>query len=160
MRRNPRGNPVGRFWSHVDQSGECWKWTGMTVVGYGTLRVNARPTKAHRFSWELHNGPIPDGLFVCHHCDNPACVRPSHLFLGTHSDNMRDMRAKGRAGHSVLGLGPDNMNTKLTPDQVRTIRRELREGTSTPAEQCRRYGVEFGTIRAIRRGVTWGWLAD
>lgn len=99
-----------RFWSHVEKSGECWEWTG------ALSKENARPTHhygafcyrldgkrvwimAHRFSWELHNGPVPDSdveICVLHRCDNPRCVRPDHLFLGTDKDNMHDMIRKGR----------------------------------------------------------------
>jgi hypothetical protein len=92
-----------RFWEKVDKPGgadACWLWTGTPDVnGYGKLWWFDHTNKgkfAHRISWELHNGPIPDGLFVLHSCDNPPCVNPKHLFLGTQLDNMRDMVAKGR----------------------------------------------------------------
>lgn len=100
-----------RFWTKVDRDGSppehvpgigrCWIWTGMKhPPGYGLLwlsnKDNPRSVLAHRFSYELHNGPIPEGMFICHRCDNPPCVRPEHLFLGTHQDNMDDMHAKGR----------------------------------------------------------------
>jgi hypothetical protein len=89
--------PTERFWTRVDKSGECWVWTGAHLpTGYGRLTGAKRGMYAHRFSWELHNGPIPDGLLVCHKCDNPPCVRPDHLFLGTNVDNIRDRDAKGR----------------------------------------------------------------
>jgi hypothetical protein len=89
-----------RFWSRVDTSGglwACWPWTrGRNGAGYGLISQQHRDVSAHRLSWELANGPIPPGLYVCHTCDNPPCCNPSHLFLGTPTDNVRDMYAKGR----------------------------------------------------------------
>jgi hypothetical protein len=92
-----------RFWPKVSKSDGCWTWTGKTGNGYGQIRIAGKGSGligAHRLSWALHYGPIPAGLFVCHNCpdgDNPLCVRPEHLFLGTHEQNMADMVAKGRA---------------------------------------------------------------
>lgn len=95
-----------RFWEKVSKGGPvhpvlgtaCWAWTASTNPnGYGKIFVAGRLQVASRVSWEMHNGPIPDGLFVLHHCDNPLCVRPAHLFLGTCADNVRDMWSKGRA---------------------------------------------------------------
>lgn len=90
-----------RFWPKVAKRGpdECWEWTASrTPQGYGKIgrRKGESPAIASRVSWEMHNGPIPDGLHVLHRCDNPPCVNPAHLFLGTNADNQRDMRAKGR----------------------------------------------------------------
>jgi len=87
-----------RFWAKVQKTLSCWLWMGKprNEWGYGQMRVNGKKEYPHRFSYILHNGSIPDGLVVCHSCDNPACVNPNHMFLGTHEDNMRDMRAKGR----------------------------------------------------------------
>jgi HNH endonuclease len=98
-----------RFWSKVDKTGECWLWTAGTVWGYGMFRIAGRaaPARAHRVAWELTNGPIPDGASVCHACDNPSCVRPFHLFLGTVSENLLDASHKGRLNPvSLLNLRP------------------------------------------------------
>jgi len=90
-------DPVIRFWAKVVKSDGCWEWQGYRKKGYGHFGVHPRHiVEAHRFSWQLANGPIPEGLFVCHHCDNPPCVRPDHLFLGTNTDNLRDASRKLR----------------------------------------------------------------
>jgi len=97
---------------------------------------------AHRFSWELAYGPIPAGMCVCHICDNPSCVRPSHLFLGTQADNMRDMDIKGR--------GRDNRKI-LTEAQITAIRKDNRLQREIAAD----YGVDQSTINKIKRGHTY-----
>ena len=86
------------FWDNVNMTGNCWLWQGgKTDSGYGIVSASPNPWRtAHRVAWELTNGPIPKGLFICHHCDNRLCVRPEHLFLGTAKDNLRDAIKKGR----------------------------------------------------------------
>lgn len=98
--KRPKGDEEFRFWFRVDKTGDCWTWTGGTSRnGYGAFWTKEkRLVRASRFSYALHYGPIPDGMVVCHRCDNPPCVRPDHLFLGTQGDNMRDMWQKGRQG--------------------------------------------------------------
>src|SRR5678816_769446 len=110
----PIGDTEPRFWKHVKraQGDGCWIWTADKMTsqqkrrtqrgaGYGNFMINGCTKRvfAHRFSWELHFGPIPPGMLVCHRCDNPSCVRPDHLFLGTHKDNTQDMIRKGRHAH-------------------------------------------------------------
>ena len=86
-----------RFWEKVDKTGNCWIWTAACMTnGYGQIWDGSKDRGAHRISWILHNGPIPNNLHVLHKCDNPPCVRPDHLFLGTPIDNMLDAKAKGR----------------------------------------------------------------
>lgn len=86
-----------RFTKHVEKTESCWLWRGaVDTAGYGDCWFRGRTTGAHRVSWQIFRGEIPDGLFVLHKCDNPICVNPDHLFLGTHSDNMQDASAKGR----------------------------------------------------------------
>lgn len=92
-----------RFWSKVDTSAGlfgCWLWTGATARGYGTFGSGGqfgRNVLAHRFAWQRKNGPIPAGMVICHSCDNPPCVNPAHLWIGTHADNVADKIAKGRS---------------------------------------------------------------
>jgi hypothetical protein len=94
---------VDRFWEKVQKGDGCWVWSGGLISGYGRFVVrHGLYVRAYRFSYELANGPIPDGLFVCHRCDNPPCVNPAHLFLGTCKDNFEDMRAKGRGRNPIM----------------------------------------------------------
>jgi len=109
-----------RFWNNVDrrEPDECWEWMRKSFVkGYGRIRRNGRKEMVHRISWELHFGPIPEGMMVCHHCDNRKCCNPAHLFLGTGSDNMQDMIQKGR-GIQPNQQGENHSNSRLTKQDV------------------------------------------
>ena len=140
-----------RFFKYVDRSGECWVWTGWrTCKGYGSIRLNGKNAAAHRVSWEIHNGPIPGGLFVLHHCDNPPCVRPEHLFVGTAKDNTHDMIGKSRHAH-----GERHHARKLNPESVRAIRARYAVGGVSMASLAAEYGVWLLSIQNVIHGRTW-----
>lgn len=131
-----------RLWARVEhrESG-CWEWTGyLNSAGYGEMGRGSRTAgvvRTHRAAWELTNGPIPQGMFVCHRCDNRACCNPSHLFLGTNAENVADMVAKGR--QAAGGVLPQ---TRLTDAQVSEIRRLASTGLRQAA-----IAVQFGTTQ-------------
>lgn len=104
-----------KFWAQVDKAGtnECWPWTGATSYGYGVFSPDSRHTRAHRIAWTLTHGPIPHGLLVCHSCDRPACVNPSHLFVGTLKDNAIDAVRKGRTTPPRI-RGAEHYNSRKT----------------------------------------------
>lgn len=146
----PKRTPEQRFWDYAAIGPDCWGWSGHTSCGYGVITVPRGQMKAHRFSYELHNGPIPKGLHVLHRCDNPPCCNPKHLFLGTQAENTSDMDAKGRR-RSVPSLGIKHGMVKLTEDQVRAIR-----ASSGPAPAiAAQYGISDSTIYMIRGGHIW-----
>lgn len=175
---------LDRFWRQVQKSDGCWIWAGaLSSTGYGVIGVQ-HPVKrnlyAHRVSYELHIGPVPDGYFVCHRCDNPRCVRPDHLFVGTHRDNMADMVAKGRSNagdkhpsrryperrargdnHGLrkhperVSRGEVHAYAKLTVDAVRAIRAEYSVGGISQRELAERYGVTQTVIGDAIRRKSW-----
>lgn len=131
---------LARFWSKVDVQNpeECWEWRGRTShFGYGLFRDQ----KAHRISYKILVGPIPDGLGCLHKCDNPPCCNPHHIFLGTNADNNRDKVEKGR----VL-KGERHPRSKLTDAQVQ----EIRSSKETGVAIARRLGVSKSTVSGIR----------
>lgn len=137
-----------RFDFYAVKSDGCWIWRGSVAgrSGYGKLGFNGRTLAAHRLSWELHRGPIQPGMVVCHHCDNPRCVKPDHLFIGTTLDNVRDKIAKGRDPR-----GERNTEARLTESQVRNILADKRSSREIGAA----YGVSNTAIWLIKSGRKW-----
>lgn len=147
-----------RFRSRVDVRGvdDCWEWSaGRVSAGYGAVWDNSigRHRHAHRLAWEIVNGPIPDGQWVLHRCDNPPCCNPSHLFLGTQADNDADRTAKGRGIHGV-----SHPYAKLTPDSVREIRSRI-AGGEIPSALAIEFGVSSSTLYDMIHGKTWRHIA-
>jgi hypothetical protein len=146
-----------RFWRLVDKRSddECWEWKGQILKG-GYGRLSAGPKGggaflAHRLSWQLANKQeIPEKMVVMHKCDNPKCVNPNHLSLGTYMENTWDMISKGRAKHVVF-FGTDNKRSILNPELVV----EIRNSDLNHAAMARKIGVSVGCIRSVRSGRTW-----
>lgn len=156
-----RKSPEERFWEKVDVRGkdECWEWQArITTSGYGQFRFDPHKSHmvAHRASWILANGEIPEGMLVCHKCDNRKCVNPNHLFLGTQLENMRDMISKGRQNYHKIPpkKGSANGSSKLTESQVKEIKEKLKSGLSCCAIG-REYGVANQLINSIKNGKFW-----
>jgi len=146
-----------RFWAKVNKTPTCWLWTAHRHyrTGYGSFARGGQyggHVGAHRFSWELHNGPIPKGLSVLHKCDVPACVNPNHLFLGTQVDNLKDMVAKNRHAKG--------QPSSLTPERVRQLRKDY-AADADPGRVRRvatKYNVSLSSIRRIVANEVWKWV--
>lgn len=149
---------IQRFWSKVEQgsSDQCWEWQGGRYpAGYGQFWNEGRNLGAHLYSFILHKGQVPMGMKVCHSCDNPPCVNPNHLFLGTAKDNTQDMIQKGRLVRTrTLGnyaTGARNHKTKLSQEQADEIRRVYSKGKRGSGLRilAQKYNVAPNTIRQI-----------
>lgn len=154
-RRQPVKDEVLRFFGKLAfGASDCWYWVGARhKLGYGLLPMWGE-SKAHRVSWRLHKGPITEGMMVLHKCDVRCCVNPAHLFLGTQTDNMRDMAAKGR-GVSVPRFGEANSRSRLTSEQVREIRAAYAGGGLTMKAIAKVYGVAAMTIQRVIARTSW-----
>lgn len=144
-----------RFWLKVKKGlpDECWEWQGArTKIGHGRFRIGGHFVYPHRYAYELFNGSIPENKSVCHRCDNPPCVNPAHLFLGTHLENMRDKEMKGRGNKPN---GERHFATTLKAEQVQLIRALYASGNYTYVELARKYGVSKACIGEIIKKITW-----
>lgn len=157
----------------------CWEFQGARIDGYGRIKIKGKTAGVHRVAWEAFNGPVPQGLFVCHHCDNPPCVNPDHLFVGTNRDNMVDMCEKGRNGmqghperhvfrlhpellliwKSIVARGESVGTAKLTESDVIEIRRLRRETGASYLQIASAFGVTRSNVGAILRRKTWTHVA-
>ena len=167
-----RPDLIVRFWSRVDKTGPvparfpelgpCWIWRGTRLKrrktgleSYGSFATaKSVHVLAHRFSWMLTNGLVSSGLVVCHACDNPPCVRPEHLFVGTQAENLADMREKGRARFNRFPAGTAHPKSKITPEVAAEARRLHGAGVSL-AKIGARVGLHPSTVHDIVTGKTW-----
>lgn len=156
--KNRKLSPEDRFYRSIRtwDGSDCWTWRGSTVSrrGYGLIRVGNKKIQAHRFSWILHHNmePIPEGLNVCHSCDNPGCVNPDHLWLGTRLENVRDMVKKDR--HPK---GERSGRALLTESQVREARELWKTGAiPRKTDIAKKYGLSYTAARYMLNGTNWG----
>lgn len=148
-----------RLLGSIIKKNGCWEWQGtLHPNGYAYATTYETNTKehVHRISYRVFKGEIPDGIYVCHACDNRKCIAPDHLFLGTAKENMQDAKAKGRLEHVKLlaSKGEKNPNAKLNDEKVREIRKEIEQGIRCTVI-ARKYGVGSGLIYYIRDGKAW-----
>jgi len=150
------------FWAKVKLGAEsmCWEWTGArNKWGYGATSLDGRQMNASRVAWILTHGPIAGGVVVCHTCDNPACCNPSHLFLGTQADNLRDCQEKGRHRCVASGRAHPRPRAKLSEELVLEARRLYARGVSQ-VQIGNRLGVHSSTISRAVRGEYWSFVEE
>lgn len=148
-------NYPARFWTHVSKTESCWIWTGTLLNGYGIWNWNKHRILAHRYSWTLVNGEIPDGLFVLHNCpggDNPRCVNPDHLWVGTQKQNREDACQKNR-----VPRGEKHHNAKLTEKEVIEIRKRYDSGQDIRSISIGYSVSQENVVHVIKRN-TWQWM--
>jgi hypothetical protein len=152
-----------RFWSKVNKNGPliletpCWVWSaGKHAKGYGFFSIENRDYRAHRISWEIHNGPIPPEQLVLHRCDNPSCVRPDHLFLGDYKANSQDCLSKGRNNPNPESIaGECNGKAKLVLSQVVEIKKLYATGLYSQRELARQFSISQAHVKDLINGRRW-----
>jgi len=144
-----------RFWSKVEKTDNCWIWKGsIDVDGRGRFKLGGGNRSAHRVSWMLIHGELPKGMCVCHRCDNPKCVKPAHLFLGTHLDNMRDMAEKGRRKGIAVRIGSAHGMAVINEEQAKQVKYgSFKRGELTAL--AKRWKINTDVIYQIRAGQNW-----
>ena len=144
-----------RLLESIDIIGDCWLWNRKGTTRYGMISINSKNRRVNRVAYETFCGKIPEGMCVCHACDNPKCINPKHLWLGTHKENMIDCKNKGRARAPV---GEKQHSNKLTESQVLEIRKIFKSGSASYKKEAKRFGVDPKNIYCIVKGLTWKWL--
>ena len=154
-----------RFLSHVRKTKDCWWWTASTrgKGGYGAIKISGKMFGAHRISYILFNGEIPHGLLVCHRCDNPMCVNPAHLFIGTHKENMQDALRKGRLNNAIAlsrgrCKGRPSWSGRVPPCDILSIRAQLDERKGKDRDIAQRYGLTKWQLSRIKHGIYYGYV--
>lgn len=149
-----------KFWSsvYVGDSNECWEWKSLSgTVEYADTSFNGISEHAHRIAYRITFGDILEGMCVCHHCDNPPCCNPNHLFLGTHQDNIDDRERKNR-NKLPYSKGENHGIAKLSEREIVEIRNLYINGDYSYRKLADMFGVSFGNIRKIIKKETWAWL--
>lgn len=150
MAYKPTEHELANFWSKVRKGDDCWEWQGArTPFGHGVFSNKAGMKTAHRFSYLIHHGEMPQGMFVCHKCDNPACVNPAHLEIGDQFDNMGGCSKRGR-----IARGNRHPRSKLTDVKAKAILMLYRDGVGL-MELTQMFRVSQNAIRQVVTGVTW-----
>lgn len=145
---------MNKFFDSVNKTEDCWEWIGYKdKAGYARLMIRSQWLLGHVLSYLLHFGPIPGDLHVCHSCDNPCCVNPNHLWLGTHQQNMKDRNDKGRCGQTERN-GEMITTAILTSESAAEIRKCVAQGAKQ-SDMAKRFGVTRGTINSLIKRRTW-----